>query len=635
MSADYPSRVAWQFHNVTRGHDFWPTLDSIGITEGHIQDIAVMSGTVVDGSGTIEFDVEDEVWCKIGGEFAFGGHIKTCVMSLRSEVGPRAWELSAQDYTAKLDDSVIDHPKTRGSESLADRVDWILTFLSYPITSGSLDLPSVDVDKADYDGMTVREALDQVADDQRLFYYVDFEKALHMFRTETLSAPFDLDDTTPDFAERFPYSQWSHSRDSVELANAAYVQGEKRQTWVTDSPSIASYGRQERSVSDGELVTLTQRENAGARANAELAQPQIDGSLLCHEPGLRAGMRFLLTEGEFGFDEEAFLVTVVELEAVDPLDDAGEAYLHTTVTYSDRRRARPYKNRRPRGSASLTDGDALEYVRACLSANRNLIGYDGTTANVPLPDDVSYGSPVPPAHADAAEVAPSYRRPYIFASCPPAFQGGWSGHLREEQWLEVEVGSLSGVASVRVTYTTSGLKFAAGKQLEFGIAHAAPTAEFQYEVLGYCSVDGGSFDVPASVLEASATNYISLAPADLAPQYVETCDGALADGLGGPLGSTGAGEYNSWALLVGITSVVERVVDGSGLTPWVSPVGAIDGSNRVFDLPDWSGKGVPEIRIGGIVYAVGTDYDYDEDAGTVTLSSAPWVGAALEGRWRT
>ena len=36
----YPSRGAWRFRNQTRGFDFWPTLDSVLISEAHPEDLA-------------------------------------------------------------------------------------------------------------------------------------------------------------------------------------------------------------------------------------------------------------------------------------------------------------------------------------------------------------------------------------------------------------------------------------------------------------------------------------------------------------------------------------------------------------------------------------------------------------------
>jgi len=632
-----PSRRSWRFHDSTKDFDFWPTLDSVIITDGQ-EDIPTFAATVVDVAGSIDLDTEDEVYVEIGGTRVFAGHVKGRTLAYRSEAGPRAYDIECQGYTAKLDDSVIDAERARPAESLTERVAWVLSYLAYPVTTGGVSLPTETAERESYGGHTVREALDVLCDVHRLAYYVDVDRDLHLFRSESIAAPFELDDVAPDHVSRFPYSEWRHTEDSVELTNAVYVQGERSQAWVTDAGSIATYGRQERSVNDTTLATSTAVARAGARAIAEGKDPQVDGELTCWEPGLRAGMSFRLTNDLWGFDARTFVVVSVEVTAVDPHDAAGEAFVRTLVRYSDRRRARPGRHRRTKGQATIEDGTPIALTRACLSVVRDRIGYSGSTPNVPIADSVAYASPVPPSHDTITEAAPAYRRPYIFASCPPVFQGGWSGWSHEEQWLEFDPGDLTGVSAIRFTYTVDDPTFTSGRSFVIGVRPAAdgpPTGEGQFTELGRCSADGGHFDVPAGVLTASTTNRVCLAPGWSCPRGVETCDGALANGFEGPLGGTapGGGEYGSGRVSLDAVTAMTRVLAGSGRTPWATPTGSVDGTNATFDLPDWDGHGVPEVRIGGVVLAYDTDYTLNTDAGTVTLVEAPWAGAELVARW--
>ena len=102
----YPSRGAWRFRNQTRSFDFWPTLDSVLISEAHPEDLATFSCSVVDRDASLVFEPEDKVWVTFAGTRIFAGHLKAVEESQLSEVGPRMYGLDAQDYTAKLDDSV-------------------------------------------------------------------------------------------------------------------------------------------------------------------------------------------------------------------------------------------------------------------------------------------------------------------------------------------------------------------------------------------------------------------------------------------------------------------------------------------------------------------------------------------------
>ncbi len=620
----FPARGPWQFHNVTRGYDFWPTLDSINVSQTEADDLATWSFDLVDETSSITMAEEDRVWAKFDGVFIFGGHVKTLTMTERSEVGPRSYSVECQDFTAKLDDSVIDHQKSRASEDVADRVAWILTFLNYPITATAVALPSFTCGPGEFLGMTVREALDATADEARLHYYVDFDRDLHMARNEVITAPFGLNDDDPDYVTDFPFSEWDgHSRDSVELATAIYVQGDKREDWVENASAIALYGRQERSLQDSELITAAQITAAGNRALAENDAPHVTGTLVCHQPGIQGGMTFALTSVEWGSRVNGtYIATGVTLEAVDPHDQDGSAYLKATISYADRRRARPYRHRvKKPSSASLVVGAAVAFTRYGLES-----AVDRDDSQGGLPDDFGFGT-APPATTRVLSSA-ALATPYIFVGCPFG-ESGYSGVMTNEQWLEVTGTPTADAVFLRVTYTVGPIQgVAATGTLQYGVAHAAPTAPYQYEVLGTCPVADGSFDVPVSAL--TGTDYLVLGPVWVAGDLNNQCANTWG---GGPPLDAGAG--NSGAVTISTLALHEVEVAGAGLTPWRPMSGAIDGLNRVFDLPDWNGKAVPDVRIGGVPLSYGPDYDVDPDTGEITTTGAPWEGADLLARWRT
>ena len=228
----YPSRGAWRFTNVTRDFDFWPTLDSISIATVHPDAVAAFSCRVVDPDASLDFGVEDEVVVTFRDERIWAGHLRSVGADEVSEVGPRVCDLEGQDYTATLDDSVITGREERPRESVTARVEWILTHLDYAVGFDEAELPDEEVEPASYEGATVREALERVAEEQGLHLSVDVEAVLHLSRTELLDAPFELS-TSPDYATSYPYTAFRHALDSVELTNAVRVHGARHRRWVT------------------------------------------------------------------------------------------------------------------------------------------------------------------------------------------------------------------------------------------------------------------------------------------------------------------------------------------------------------------------------------------------------------------
>jgi hypothetical protein len=137
--------------------------------------------------------------------------------------------------------------------------------------------------------------------------------------------------------------------DSVDLANAILVEPEERKDsrWVKDAASVQAYGSQERFLSDADLGGPRQAERVGERTLADSAQPELEARLVVHEPGLAAGMTVHVRAGLWGEEADRF-VRAVEIGALDPHDEAGEAYLVTTVTLTTGRRRRLRGPWRPR-----------------------------------------------------------------------------------------------------------------------------------------------------------------------------------------------------------------------------------------------------------------------------------------------
>jgi hypothetical protein len=66
-------------------------------------------------------------------------------------------------------------------------------------------------------------------------------------------------------------------------------------------------------------------------------RPEVHGTLLCHEPGLRAGMRFGLVNDVWGIDTN-YIAEAVSITAPDPEDGSNEALLFSRISFTDKRR---------------------------------------------------------------------------------------------------------------------------------------------------------------------------------------------------------------------------------------------------------------------------------------------------------
>jgi hypothetical protein len=335
----YPTRGAWQFRNVTQDFYYTPTLESISIESHHPDGIAVLQCDVVDEDGSLSFVEDDKQFARFDSVKIHGGHVRTIERKLVSRTGPRVWGLTVQDFTAKLAKSIIDRTKDRPRESAANRVDFILNHLRYPITTSGVNLPGGNVEKYNYHGLSVLEGLQHVADELSLYFYLDYDADLHMFRNEVVTAPFDLDDASPDYSSSFPYWDFKHTTDLIDIANAVLSSGKHKQhtRWRKDQASIDLYGREEDSVIDPELRSLSQVIAAGDRVLDQYDLPTIVGELTTFEPGLQAGMRIALVNDAWGIDA-SYVVTDLVITAVDPHDESGQSLQRCEVQYSDKRR---------------------------------------------------------------------------------------------------------------------------------------------------------------------------------------------------------------------------------------------------------------------------------------------------------
>ena len=527
----YPRRGPWAFRNVSRDFDFWPTLDSIQITQSHPDELQTVSVQVVDESATLVFANEDICEATFEGERIGAWIISVPGEDQVSQIGPRLWDIQGEDFTSKLDDALVRRRTKRKREKVRRRIRWLLSWLKpniWTLDGREIDVPDTYIEAMEYYDMSVREALQQVADEMRLHFYVDLNNVFHMFRNETIAAPFDLDNEAPDYEETFTFDSFTRRPDSVELANAIHVTPEKkhRSVWVKDTTSIAAYNRQERAISDSELNKKQQAQNVGERTLAQVADPVEEITCRVLQPMLRAGMRIHMREVLWDHDFDR-IIKSVSIHGVDPHDEEGEAYLFVDLTLTDRHPKRHHggsgssnKHSRKRHSHTadtdphLHDDFNTDVAEPTISTGASLgITPDPMCVSKGLDkDEVTEIGPTIDLTPSLLMVGSHIAYPGQYDP-PNHFHGWWEG----ETWWSFTVptmpGSPAGIRFTMAAFAINGYTSVGG--LEAVVASSQPTDTRQGTAIGNFAADGSnhSLDCDISLVPAEgATMWVGVRP---------------------------------------------------------------------------------------------------------------------------
>jgi hypothetical protein len=518
----YPERGAWVFYNVRRASSFWPTLDSISITQEFPDVVASMSCRVVDEAGTLEFDVEDEVRVTFAGDRIFAGHLKVVTEDRLNEFGPRVWDIEAQDYTAKLGDAIIRQRAHRKKESALRRVRWILSYLdnAWRLDGRELDVPDEDVERQDMYGMTVAEALDSVANEVGLRYWVDLDNVLHVEKATTTSAPFDLSNVAPNLTTTFPFREFSYRRDTTELANAVLVEPEKRDDskWAVAQANIDLYewgrstGRQELFVAAEEIRTARAAERHADAQVQRTKQAEGEVTLVCFQPGIWAGMTVNVEEALWDIDAP-FKVVRVDISAVDPHDETGKAYMRCELTLNTKRKRRKPKMGRPEGETADTTPKVVDRfgrtVQPKATEPGDALGVGWTAYHVeygmnglyaPGVEILDIGIGGTSVLVESGFSNQPWTHPGVY--CGIGF-GAWSGWHALEAWFQLTVPAVpAGMAGIRFDVTPD-TPYGAATVILVRTLSGIPTAGGQGGLAGTIPVTGTtSVLIPAAQIPA-------------------------------------------------------------------------------------------------------------------------------------
>lgn len=560
--------------------------------------------------------------------------------SLRTGVA-RVWDCTVMDANSTLQFEVIrGSTAKRPKETDTQRLAWLLgSSYKGPISSSDANVLGydIDLDKADYTGQTAADVLADcggasganyfvVWDDTNAEYRLHYYRPTRAFYSSTLrisNVLSDVDGSTT-FAPSID-ARLSRNPERV-YSGVLYQYGEKDSYVFRDSATVLSNIGHRRETTEQDAAVRTSA-RATAKADRYLAESEteldtITATLHKVPPdkvnlirvGQRIQCRFSHLPGYTSFTWLRITRRTVTQ------DGETQEFYAVTLELSDPKQVGTRVRHRPRPvEPDVDDGASVAIDRFAITAQ---VGRDDGIGGIA--DAYNYGSV--PAGPKQVESACRQFSPGIQVGCPGA-ETGYSGVDTIEQWFEVTGTPSADAVGIRLTYTTSNvLGVAASQPLVYGIAHATPTRPGQFDVVGTCDVAGGSFVIPASLL--TGTDWIVIGPSWSATSGGNICSGEMTGGS--PIVD---GLFNSGAVDIDSATATEVTVSGTGLISWTSVDGDVDGDNATFSLPGWNGKGTPRVRVGPVELAYGSDFTYDDDAGTVTLSTPPWSGAVVEGRW--
>ena len=554
----------------------------------------------------------------------------------------RIWDATVYDLNAALQFEIIrGSTARRPAETDTARLAWLLGsgFLGPISTSGSAVFGAGEnLDKQDYRGMTAADVLSDCAQASGCNHFVAWDDSLaapvihyylpsRAFNSSTLRISNVLADV--DMATVYaPDRDASLERDPSRIFSGVYYQygDDNAAEYETSAGVLAAIGhKRETTVMDASVKSSTK---AARNANTYLAEAATDEdtitvSIAKVRPAdvnlIRAGQRIEVKLSHLpGYS--SFTWMRVQRRTISDDGETQEFYrldlqLSNPKQGGTKNRHRP--NGGPDGEVDIAAGSsvAVTLKQASRGTGKALAAYAYAVA----------GSTV-------IRSAVSPNTAYTVCGCPLG-AGGWGPGTGEyAAWYEFTPTLGSDDVGVLLTWPAATGVLGIADDVPFLVcwSDGQPASWGDWTPVGQLSDAGGTFLAPRSLLTSGAVNYVGLVPSWQADADAFFCAQDLVDGAGGPvIGGEGA----SGAANAPAGTATLATLSGTGWSPWVSGIGTVDGSNRVYTLVGWSGYGRVSGTINGTVLP-DDGMTLDGDAGTVTLDAAPGTGDVVLFRYR-
>lgn len=570
----------------------------------------------------------------------------------------RVWDCTVIDSNGALQFEVVrGSDRKRPKETDTQRIAWLLgSSHKGPVLDDDAHVLGydVDLDKADYTGMTMADVLADCASASGANYFCAYDDdlggyVLHYYRptrahySSTLSISnvlSDVDEHTVfapskdtklgldparvftgvvmEYGERGSYAFEQSS------ANLAAI-GRRRETHETDQSvrtAARASAKAERYLEEGETdlqtITTTLRKVPPSRVNLIRVGHRVQVRFT-HLPGFESWTWLRVIRRTVQQDGETQGFYQLQLQLQDP-KQVGSRVRHP---------ARPVE-------PDVEDGSSVSLARYCLAFAVGRLSLASAMHYESYADETHFYGPDGAIPDSVMQDSHSYNIPWTAGVCALG-GGGYGGLSIREQWFKFDPGDLSGVVGLRLSVTLHDTE-GDTTDLVVGVSSSAPSGYVQreFDEVTRIPAKDGTWDVflPSSVLVPSADQYVCFAAA-------WDCQAAIGTWIctndePGISDVVGNGLYQSGQVRIDPKPTATLVtVSGTGMTSWVGGEGQADGSNRTFALVGWNGKGTPQARVGAVVQAYPADYAYDDDAGTVTFRVAPASGSAVAFRYST
>lgn len=159
----------------------------------------------------------DEVVLTVGATKEFGGHI----VEIQEDVEGRVEYIKCicKDYTHELDRQLVS--KTYTSQTVNDIINDLITTFATGITDTNVNCTTV-IDSVTFNYLPISKCLEKLTELVDGFdWYIDYDKDIHFFFTDSITAPFNLTDTSGNYV----YNSLSIREDTHQLRNEVIVRG--------------------------------------------------------------------------------------------------------------------------------------------------------------------------------------------------------------------------------------------------------------------------------------------------------------------------------------------------------------------------------------------------------------------------
>ena len=236
----------------------------------------------------------------------------------------RSTQLRATDWSERLDGSYVTaiyYPSGLTDQAMVQSLCGIFgrgELVTFPYVLNTATMPAMA-----FGGQSLRSAIEQVAiqaagdlTGQR-HYYVDPQKRLHYFLTESNAAPKNLNSVVSG-TEIAP-SDLSISYDDSAIRTAVLVRGGTAagSGYVVNGAAVALYGWVADQLDAPDSITAAQKAAYGNGYLAPRSVPVVRGSFTVDQSsGWAAGQTILVTNTALGLAARSFYLTAVEREFV-------------------------------------------------------------------------------------------------------------------------------------------------------------------------------------------------------------------------------------------------------------------------------------------------------------------------------